>query len=194
MTSLTPTPPPVPAPPRVRGSHVPWIVLSGILSAVVVAAVFLVLIIVGLSNAYTVTVVDRAAHAETFHTEVGDTFDIVEQGGRICDSGDDYWNCVNMHVAMYNTVCLDQALTADATQTCTNLSSFIADTKKRYKKCGAGCTTKGNKDGLWGWAYLRLAPTSVEVSNNDQQPEVTHEERCAFDLGAIRLGTCPGRP
>ena len=42
--------------------------------------------------------------------------------------------------------------------------------------------------------YLRLVADTVNVSDNDKVPEITHEESCYFELGPIAIGNCSAKP
>lgn len=185
------TPPPADRGPATsRRAWLPALIGSAI-TAVVLVALVAALASLGLGNAYSYTVTDQAARAETSHEEWTGTFTIVDTNKRICGNGKDYLSCVNQHVAVYNTACLNLKLTSDAASTCRQLKNFITQTKARYKSCGYGCKTRAGSNGLWGWAYLRAMPITEQVSNGDAAPAVSHTEYCTFALGPIKLGSCP---
>lgn len=163
-------------------------VVTAVVTAGAVSTVFAVVLAIGLGNGYTTTVVDREETTDT----VVDGLDLREST-QICGDNADYNTCVNMHVAMYNSVCVSypswrESLTPGARVTCNALGDFIDDAKKRYQSCGAGCVTIAD-DGKWGYPYLLPVPNEVPVA----RAAVTHAEHCFFDLGLVKLGVCPGR-
>lgn len=177
-----------------EGSRRRIAVLASAVTAVVVSGVVALLVAIGLNNAYSFTVVDQEAHAATSRLVTADDFNLVANKSQLCKPGDDYTGCLNMHVVMYNSVCIGQSLAPAAVQKCTDLSRFIEDVRVRAAGCGYGCTTSETNSGLWGWSYLRLDPVSVSISNKDERPEISHEEHCHFELGPVELGNCRGRP
>lgn len=165
--------------------------VSALITAAAVSGLFAILIVAGLNNSYSFTVVDQP---EQTIQEAGG-IDLIS-GEQICGGDEDYNNCVNMHVAMYNTVCLapqspfedfgGSSLSPASVATCGDLSAFIDDVLARADSCGYGCTTIADENGRWGWAFLNPHARSTEVLI----PEITHEEYCWFELGAISLGNC----
>jgi len=165
-----------------------------------VASVLGAVVVVGLNNAYSTTVVLQRERAATTQSSYSGAVDLVYSSDYICGDGDDYNNCLNMHIAMYNSVCVTSArslfnpskveLSSSANNTCDRLDSFIEDIRARAASCGYGCTTQADEDGRWGWAYLRPSPVSVEISNDNRLPRLTYLEHCLFDLGFIKLGAC----
>ncbi|MCA0294324.1 MAG: hypothetical protein LCH96_03220 [Actinobacteria bacterium] len=183
--------PPVPGPAPRKGSR--WLpaVLASLATAVVAGLIGAGLWSAGVQNGYTTTVVDQEAREATTHEELTGQYELKTLKRRVCGNNKDYLSCVNQHVTLYNTVCLSKDLNGLAKATCSDLKKFIHDVKVRYRRCGAGCRTRADANGLWGWAYLRTVPLVASVSNNDALPEITHDERCTFVLGPIKLGTCP---
>lgn len=171
-----------------RSRHLAAILISVAMSVLIVVGTMFALVGAGLANAYSFEVVDRqSANLENFN---GIRFDA---GEPICGGGDDYSTCLNMHIAMYNSVCAGSGLPSgdrlikSALDTCSRLSSFIDDVRARSASCGFGCTTRADGDGRWGWEYLR----PVAATNTVTVDRVTHREHCWFNLGAIKLGNCP---
>lgn len=152
------------------------------------------LMIAGLNNAYSFPVVVQEARPATTQLVHGSAMNLTQTDGRICGGGEDYSDCLNMHIAMYNSVCVGMPLTASARSTCADLSTFIDDVSARAADCGSGCTTRTDEQGLWGWAYLRPTSERVAISNDNRLPEITHDEHCVFSLGAVQFGNCPGLP
>ena len=118
-------------------------------------------------------------------------YDVYETDRRICGNDEDYFSCVNQHVAVFNSSCADVPLTQAGDEICTELEGFIEDTKASYAECGADCRTVAGDGGLWGWAYLETEAEMHEVVDQEARPAVTHTERCDFVLGAIEIGSCP---
>jgi hypothetical protein len=174
---------------RRRVLDVGWWGIVGI-AVTGVTALLVLLVVIGFSNGYSHRVVDQVARGATTYEEFAGTYSVVDRGGQLCASGDDYYACVEMHRAMFNSICASRPLNAIARSTCDRLSAFVADTQARYASCGYGCTTSGS--GPWGWSYHTLEADTVMVSS-EALPQISHEERCDFDLGVIRFGQCPGR-
>ncbi len=174
-----------------RGSR--WLpaVLAAVVTALAACLVGAGLWSAGVNNGYATTVVDQQAREATSREALTGQYELKELKRRICGNNKDYLSCVNMHVTLYNAVCLNTKLTGAASATCHDLSTFIDTTKVRYKKCGTGCKTRADADGKWGWPYLQAVPVVETVSNDDALPEISHVERCEFVLGAVKLGTCP---
>lgn len=173
--------------------------LAVVITIAVGASVFGALAVAGLNNAYAYPVVDQEARAATTRTAYSGSIDLVTSSDRICGGGEDYRDCVTLHVAMYNSLCVTGGLTFShftlsrtAVATCEDLDQFIDDTKARLANCGYGCTTAAGDDGRWGWSYLRPIAVTVTETANDALPEVGHTEHCVFSLGPIQLGSCPG--
>lgn len=167
------------------------IALSSITVGLIFSALLGAAIAVGASNGYTTTVVDqRGATYQVFESMS------LSSGDPICGGGEDYNTCLNLHIAMYNSVCLDPeptlffdggtVLSESALATCNDLDKFIEDVRKRAASCGYGCTTRVDKDGRWGWGYLTPYPQMREVA----VPRITHIETCWFELGPARVGEC----
>ena len=148
------------------------------------------LIVAGLNNAYSYTVVLQEAEPATTQPGFGSSVNLASGGGDLCGDGDDYTGCLNMHVAMYNSVCVGVSLTATAQSTCSSLSAFIEDVRIQADGCGSGCTTQADEQGRWGWAYLRPAPAPTMVSNDNALPELSYERYCLFSLGPVQVGDC----
>ena len=173
---------------RLRKSFASVIAVTALITALTVSGLVAAVVSAGLSHAYTTEVVDRPA-------DVVAEFDSVTfaEGSQLCGGGDDYSACVNMHIAMYNSVCsssgltLEQQLAPSAQDSCDRLSSFIDDIRASSASCGFGCTTQANSDGRWGWAYLQPVSSTRDVEID----QVTHEESCWFSVGVIHLGYCP---
>lgn len=155
------------------------------------AAAVLSFTVVGLVNSYDVEIVDQEARPATESVQLTGAFNVVEGKGRVCEPGEDYLYCVNAHVALYNSVCVDQNLSFSAGLQCNSLIKFVDDIKRAYEENGYEYTT--GEVGKWGWPQLRLEAETALQSNNDAQPRLTHTERCHFDLGAIQVGTCEAR-
>lgn len=156
----------------------------------VILAVGAVALIAGFNNAYSITVVDQEARAETFHREPTGRYSVKERTDRICGHDEDYLSCINQHVVLYNVVCKGNKLTADGSNVCTELDGFIGEIRKTYKTCGSGCETRAGNDGLWGWPYLQSVPETVRISNSDSLSEISHLEHCNFKLGPVKVGNC----
>ncbi len=159
-------------------------VLSSVLGALAVA---------GLNNAYSYRVVLQEAVPATSQDGYGSAMNLTQSGGDLCGDGEDYGGCLNMHVSMYNSVCVGTALTTSAQATCSSLLDFIEDVRVQVEDCGTGCTTRANAEGRWGWAHLRPSVGRVSISNDNAVSEVSTEEHCLFVLGPIQLGSCPGQ-
>ncbi|WP_395243503.1 hypothetical protein ACGGZK_15420 [Agromyces sp. MMS24-K17] len=172
-------------------------VLSVLMTLVVVSSVLGALVVAGLNNAYAFDVVVQEEHAATTTQGYGSAMNVSRSpswassggGTYLCGDGDDYNTCVNMHIAMYNSVCLGE-LTASGQATCSSLREFNASIKAQAADCGSGCTTRGDAQGNWGWTYVTVTPEEVEVPNRDFRPEITYTDHCDFSLGPIELGNC----
>lgn len=169
-------------------------VLTIVITLSVVSSVIGALLVTGLNNARSHEVI--VSELTSLSAYSATTIDLVQSSRQICRDGDDYTQCLNMHIAMYNSVCVTSdaspfstpaTLSSTARLTCNSLGGLIEDMQVERANCGYGCTVRVGADGRWGFAYLRpsLVATKVHV------PRVTYEERCDFDLGPIKLGYCP---
>lgn len=149
-----------------------------------------ILLTVGFGNGYSARVVDQEAQAAATYRDFTGSYSVVDSGSALCTSGDDYYACVEMHRTLYNSVCTEQALNMVGRSTCESLSDFVTDAQARYAGCGYGCRTAG--DGKWGWNLLHLEADYI-TTKVPALREISHEERCDFDLGIITFGQCPGR-
>lgn len=165
------------------------VVTAVITTAAVLTAVGIVLAI-GLNNGYTSTVIDRPESTDRVYSGIE-----FSDGDQICGDNDDFNVCVNMHIAMYNSICVSPELPYSydlspfAEAACEGLDEFIDKARDTYAGCGAGCVTIADKDGRWGYSYMVPAAWMKQVT----VAEISHQERCWFDLGAFTLGYCPGR-
>ena len=166
--------------------------IAAIAGATLAIALLGVLGIVGVSRGYPVEVVDQEARAETFVDMPTGEFDLVEQEGeQICGDREVYQWCVDQHAALYAANCETFELTASARELCDSLDHFVSDSQRKSDECGENCYTAIDEDGLWGWSQLRAVPETERVSNGDGLERIAHTEYCRFDLGPIRIGTCP---
>ena len=133
---------------------------------------------------------DHEYSAGTFRTEYTGNNDVSYSGDYICGDGEDYQWCVNQHVAVYNSSCANQNLTTSAGETCDKLLDFINNTKSRLWSCGNNCRTIADSDGKWGWQYLKVTPETQQISNGDEQEEVTHTAICIIQVGGLKIGEC----
>ncbi len=160
-------------------------VLSSLLGALAVA---------GLNNAYSYEVVLQQASPATTQDGYGSAMNLTQSGGVLCGDDEDYNGCLNMHIAMYNSVCVGTTLTSSAQSTCESLLDFIDDVRAQVDTCGAGCTTQADAEGRWGWEYLRPSPGRASILNDNAVSEIKYQEHCLFSLGPIQIGSCPGQP
>ena len=167
-----------------RRRIVPWVALTAALASLAVT------VIGGFSNAYSVEVVDQEARLATSHQELTGRYSVSYASDQLCGDGEDLLSCVNQHVVLYNIVCADRPLTDDGNEICSSLSGFVDEIQAEYDRCGTGCETQADEDGLWGWPYLRLTPETASVSTGDWLPEISHHEHCYFKLGQIQVGSC----
>ncbi len=145
--------------------------------------------VIGFQNNYSVEVIDQEAKPATQSLQATGNYHVESTTNRICEPDEDYFACINAHVAAYNSVCVEHSLSFNGNRVCSAMFDFIEQMKTSYEGCGYGCRTQGEY-GNWGWAYLRLEPEMTMASNNDAQPRKSHKEHCSFDLGVIKLGTC----
>lgn len=160
--------------------------LTIVVATAVTAGVVGTLVVIGLNGSYDTVIVDRAEGAPI--TEFAG-LDLQPLDGEICGGGEDYWSCTAMHNTMWNSLCtgVDDNRTLTARGTCDRLRSFLDEAWARYETCGAGCETRTDDDGLWGYSYH----TAVPVTHVVEQPRISHIETCYFTLGPIKLGYCP---
>lgn len=145
-------------------------------------------VLVGLQNNYDVVIVDQPAEPASQSLRPTGKYHVTTTRERICEPGDNYLGCVNSHIAMFNSVCIDRKLTSNAYAECGRLKDFLDEIGDAYDRHGYEYTTGAKGD--WGWPYLRLEPETEMRSNNDARPELTHREHCSFDLGVVTVGTC----
>lgn len=169
-------------------------VWASAVTGVAVAAVVWILISIGLGNAYSYEVVDQEDRGATSSVHFTDEVDMTRTGERICSDGDNYHDCVNFHVTMFNVACARQNLSFSAKIDCDALGKFVDDVKAKDNECGFGCTVAGDDTGKWGWEILRPHPHSEMTSDNNSRPKITHTEHCVFVLGDIKLGSCEREP
>lgn len=160
--------------------------LTMVIATALTAGTVGALVVVGLNGSYDTVIVDRAAE-EPIAEFVG--FDVQSLDGEICGVGEDYWSCTAMHNTMWNSLCTgsDDNRTLVARGTCDSLRNFVDEAWARYETCGAGCETRTDVDGRWGYSYHNAVPQTRMV----EQPRIAHTETCYFALGAIKIGFCP---
>lgn len=160
--------------------------LTLVVATAVGAGVVGSLVVAGLNGSYDTVVEDRPAGAPIAEFT---GLDLRPLDGEICGGGEDYWSCTAMHNTMWNSLCtgFDDDRTLIARATCDGLRSFVDRSWERYETCGAGCETRTNDDGRWGYSYYSAVPQTRLV----EQPRVTHTETCYFALGSIKIGYCP---
>lgn len=175
----------------IRRSPTASAAVASVLTAVAIVGLFAALIVAGLDNSYSFTVIDRPESSLTRANGVE-----LVSSEQICGDGEEYSGCVNMHVAVYNSACLSPGpswvdsspLTPASVSTCASLLDFIEEAKAQSDACGYGCTTTTGGSGEWGWAYLspRMVTQDVVIEG------VSHREYCWFVLGPFGLGSCTG--
>lgn len=161
-----------------RKRAIPLLVLGG----AVVAVLALVAATFGTARHW--TVVDTAEQPETFYNQEVETGVFVvfspDSEGSLCHKGQDWYACVDLHVASYNGACADVQLTATSKRVCDLWSDWI---DKQKAKDFTGYKVS---DFPYG-ALSRYALTDVRrVSSNDYRPAETHRATCYLGF----IGEC----
>lgn len=152
-----------------------------------VVAVVAILCVIGFNNGYSHEVREQTGSADRRPVGTGQ-HDVRQTSMQICGANEDFGACVNQHISVFNAVCVPNALTPQGERVCRGLSDFIDTVQNEQLRCGSGCRTRAGPDGRWGWSYLR----AVERKKRPAKPPRTrHIERCSFDLGPIKVGSCP---
>lgn len=155
-----------------------WILFSG-------SALVLVILVLLLGNATGVKweKIDVPEHEMTYHseTELTGKNDVVDNHIPPCFVGEDWVECVNIHVAEFNATCASASLTPAAHTVCDNYSAMIEGMKAKSRN-GTYVSTLGT------WGSLSLVPETktISVSNDDYIAAITHIATCYFGF----IGEC----
>lgn len=145
--------------------------------------VVVVLFFVGIITARHWTKTDVPEHAETFHSETQLTgyYSLTDDGVNPCWVGENYTLCINSYVDNYNATCAAYPLTYSAQSACDSRSQMI-DNMQAKNSYGSYVS------GLGGAGLFIAVPETetVDVTNNDYRPAVTHEASCYLGF----IGEC----
>lgn len=156
----------------------------------VILSIILPVLFIGLMNGYERVVIDQEARDPTPERVYTGRIDLYSSEEQICDPGDDFHSCMVAHAAMYNSLCRGLDLTSYAEETCEQLGDTVDNLIEQDAICGGECLTGGDPGDIWGWGYLEVSPETEIIRNNDGLPEISHQERCYFDLRVIQIGSC----
>ena len=157
-----------------------WVTLS-ILGALLVIAAIVVIFAFATARHWTKT--DVPEQPETFRSEEYETgrVDVAMDDVNPCSVNQDWTDCTNLMVATYTAACVDVELTETATLLCAEYSSAIDEMKAQDGE-GYYVATLGS----YGSLHQTPEIDTRQVSNDDDEPAVTHEAVCYLGF----IGEC----
>lgn len=171
--------PPTEAPAKKRRVGL-WVALS-IVGALLLIAI--IVVVVAFTTARHWTKVDVPEKPETFHSEEYETglYLVTDDGVSPCAVDQDWTDCIAAMEAQYAGACADVELVPTAQGIC---SQHRAEIDRMIAADSEGTVVAS----LGDFGHLTRTPETAtrEVSNNDDEPAVTHEAVCYLGF----LGEC----
>jgi len=171
--------PPAEAPPQKRRVGL-WVALSVVGALLLIA---IIVVVVAFTTARHWTKVDVPEKPETFHSEEYETglYLVTDDGVSPCAVDQDWTDCIAAMEAQYAGACADVELVPTAQGIC---SQHRAEIDRMIAADSEGTVVAS----LGDFGHLTRTPeiATREVSNNDDEPAVTHEAVCYLGF----LGEC----